>query len=172
MASVVTAVDYVLRQEDRRLTGVVTHDPRDSGGRTRFGIAERFHPELTHRGFFDSMPFDEALQIAKSYYVTEYCVPLHLCSIADQQVANAIVSFAVNEGIITSIKIIQAALGVQCDGEFGPATLSGINAKGFVFLSLLEAKQIAHYEGIVAACPKDAAFLNGWINRVKEDCAA
>jgi lysozyme family protein len=172
MASVVSAINYTMRQEDRSMSGIVKDDPRDSGGRTRYGIAERFHPELKARGFFDWMTDDEALKVAQSYYVTEYCVPLHLCSIADQQVANALVSFAVNEGVKTSIKVAQSALGLDCDGILGPATLSAINAKGFMFLKLLEAKQIAHYESIVAANPKDRAFLNGWINRVKEDCAA
>ena len=53
MADIVSSIDYVIRQEDARMSGDVTIDLRDSGKATRYGIAERWHPELFASGFFD-----------------------------------------------------------------------------------------------------------------------
>ena len=172
MASIVTAIDYVLRQEDSRLAGVVTDDARDPGGKTRFGLCQRFHPELIYTGFFDATRTTAAyaLQIAEQTYAKEYGEPLRIADITAQQVANAIVSFAVNEGTATSVEILQAAVGINPPtGFFGAKTLSAVNNTSNV-LSLLEPKQIAHYQAIVAKNSAEAAFLNGWLNRVKQDC--
>ena len=68
MADIQQATDVVLRQEDSRMSGVITTIPGDSGGRTRFGIAERWHPELTATGFFTTMPTAEALKVAEGVY--------------------------------------------------------------------------------------------------------
>src|SRR4051794_23139424 len=125
MASVASAIVYVLKQEDARMTGIVTNDSRDSGGATRFGIAQRCHPELTATGFFDAskMSTVDALAMAESVYLHCYGTPLTLASINRQQVANALLSFAVNEGVISSIKVLQSALNLDQDGKFGNITL-------------------------------------------------
>lgn len=170
MADMVSSIVYVLKQEDATLRGMVTNDPRDSGGRTRYGIAERFHPELTKAGYFDSrVSAEDALKLAVATYSKEYVGPLMLAFIRSQPVANALLSFAVNEWVVTSIEIAQKALGVTADGIFGPETLEAVN-NSEDFLSKLEAAQIEHYKAIVAARPVDACFLKGWLNRVKQDC--
>ena len=43
MSDINIATLYVLKNEDSHLSGVVT---TDQGGMTRFGIAQRFHPDL------------------------------------------------------------------------------------------------------------------------------
>src|SRR6185437_7955591 len=98
MADVLQAVTFVLRQEDSELTGKVTENKTDKGGRTRFGVAEIFHPNLPFLGFYDTLPYKEALQLAYQTYIEEYVNPLQLDKISDQEVANALLSFAVNEG--------------------------------------------------------------------------
>jgi hypothetical protein len=72
MADLKTAIDVVLRQEDSRMSGVITTISGDSGGRTRFGIAERWHPELTAAGFFTTMPTAAALTVAEGVYAESY----------------------------------------------------------------------------------------------------
>jgi lysozyme family protein len=168
MADIQTAIGFVLRQEDSRLTGQITNDPTDRGGRTRFGIAERFHPELTKMGFFDSMPYSPALSLADSVYAGSYAMPLKLQGIAAQQVANAQLSFAINEGTGTAIKILQRALGVAADGIMGDGTLHALNTTSV--LPALERQQQAYYADIVAKNPSQQRFFNGWMNRVKQDC--
>jgi lysozyme family protein len=169
MADVIKSVMYVLRQEDAHMCGVVTNDSRDIGGRTRWGIAEHFHPEQTLTGFFSTMNNADSLAVAQSIYTEDYADPLHIVGIVDQQVANAMLSFAINEGVKTSIKLLQAALQLTADGVIGPATLAAVNSTSNI-LSLLSIKQAAHYNAIVAANPIDERFIKGWINRVNQDC--
>jgi lysozyme family protein len=169
MANIVSAIVYVLHQEDARMTGIVSNDPRDKGGRTRWGIAERFHRDLTPTGFFDSMSRDESLTKATTVYGNDYGAPLMLARIGMQQVANALLSFAINEGVISSIKVLQSALNLDQDGKFGDITLEAVNSMSNI-LVLLEAKQVSHYDAIVAADPTQQRFINGWHNRIKQDC--
>lgn len=178
MADVVSAITYVLRQEDAHMSGIVTANPRDSGGRTRFGVAEKFHPELTSTGFFDAMAYADALLVADGVYKNSYGVPLMLASIANQQVANALLSFAINEGVKPSVLVLQNALRsldakFWPDGDFGPVTLAAVNTTDAAsLLTLLGVFQKKHYTAIVAANPTDGAFVNGWLNRVAQDCKA
>jgi|ERR1019366_4715743 lysozyme family protein len=171
MADVASAIVYVLHQEDARMAGLVTNFGRDKGGRTRWGIAEHAHPELTATGFFDSMSNADSLAKATEVYGALYARPLMLASIAVQQVANALLSFAINEGVISSIKVLQAALNLDQDGMFGTLTLKAVNSMSNI-LESLEAKQTAHYMSIVLADPTQREFLNGWMNRIKQDCEA
>jgi len=178
MSDVDVAIDFVLRQEDARMSGIITNVPGDKGGRTRFGVAETSHPELTHTGFYDTMSNADALVVARTVYRYAYAAALMLSSIDDQQTSNALLSFAINEGTVSSIKVLQRALqGIDpkliVDGEFGPGTLAVLNAgPAATVLKLLGVFQRAHYSAIIAANPSDAQFRDGWINRVNQDTTA
>jgi lysozyme family protein len=172
MANVMTAIDYVIGQEvSKDHPGRVIDDPRDAGGKTRYGIAMRFHPELIYTGFFDaSRTTDEyALQLAHATYDKCYAEYMMLDKIESQENANALLSFGINEGVATSVRVAQDAVGISPTGFFGPKTLNAVNTTPH-FLEVLEARQIAHYQSIVEAKPDQACFLNGWINRVRQNC--
>lgn len=177
MADPKAAVDFVLRQEDSTLSGIITHTPGDLGGTTRFGLTRANHPELDTLGFFDpSMPASKALPIAEQSYVEGYANPLRIANISSQALATALLSFAVNEegtGVRgKAVQILQEAarsLGATIaeDGAMGPGTIAAINACGpNRMLALFCQDQQAHYESIVAANPTQAKFINGWTNRV------
>jgi Glycosyl hydrolase 108 len=82
MADIQEAIYSVLRQEDATLSGVITDIPGDSGGRTRYGIAERWHPELTATGFFSTMSSAAALKVAEGVYAASYAKHLMLAQIS------------------------------------------------------------------------------------------
>jgi hypothetical protein len=77
MENVTAFVDFVLRHEDAKLSGVITRIQGDSGGRTRFGIAERWHPELTSTGFYTTMRTYSATNstAAQGYLENSYITP-------------------------------------------------------------------------------------------------
>lgn len=120
MADLKQAVDFVMRQEDSTLSGIITDRKSDRGGRTRFGLAERWHPELTGQGFYDyntvdkqqvpKMPNDEALTIAENTFAGQYADSLKLASIESQGLATALLSFAVVEGPEEAITLLQKAI--------------------------------------------------------------
>ncbi len=172
------AVQFVLKQEDEKMTGEITNIKGDAGGRTRWGIAERSHPELIATGFYTSMSAEASLAVATKVYIDSYALPVKLTSLASQLVANAYLSFAINQGSKSATKQMQNAVNfllqgqdppqppIVVDGAIGPATLAAINAlPERSFLTALGLVQRQNYRDIVASNPSDAKFLNGWINR-------
>lgn len=166
MADVKQAIDFVLRLEDAALSGVITETP--DGKRTRFGIDENFHPELTNCLFYTSMGSVAALKIAESIYSRDYAGPLCIAEIADQDVANHLLSLGVNCGIVTAAKMLQNVLGVQGDGRIGPITLDALDrAEPTQVLAALRDAAIAHYVALAKENPAFDRYLTGWINRAE-----
>src|ERR1700677_3590374 len=151
MADVTAAIDYVLSWEDATLSGVITTDP---GGRTRFGIAEKFHPELTNCLYFSSMGQIAALQIARGIYDISYCQPLCIAEIENQEVANKLLSLGVNVGVLKAAKMLQDAGLVEGDGRIGPLTLEALDKMNpDIVLSRLRCEAEAYYDALVEEKP-------------------
>jgi len=172
MADVNAAIDYVLKQEDSTLSGVITNVPGDAGGTTRYGITARYAPDLDEQGFFsDLMPADRALVMAQAWYAKTYAGPLYLDQIASQGIATALLSYAVNQGNREAVQCLQQAaiqLGasINADGVMGPATVAAINPLSPYKLDRADGQmEIAYYQSIVARNPSQAKFLDGWTNR-------
>ena len=166
MADVHSAILFTLHLEDSTLSGRITCDPHDSGGRTRYGIAERFHGALEHQGFYSTMSATAALTVALMVYQSEYAKPLLLDQINDQKIADSLLASAVNIGIEPAVKIMQLAAGVAADGCVGDHTIAAVNAIApATLLQAMIVGQCRHYNDIVADNPSQHEFLIGWINR-------
>lgn len=127
MARTDAAVKYVLRNEDRKLTGAVTYD---SGGKTRYGIAQKFHPDLDPA--FYTCDKERALAWAEGIYQEEYASPLHIGEIVSQTIANKILDIGINCGVGVAAGMAQNAvcdLGnhIAIDRKIGPITVAAIN---------------------------------------------
>ena len=163
MANVEAAIEYVMDWEDPKRTGEVTVD---TGGRTRFGIAEKFHPELSNCLFFGSMGNVAAYQIALSIYDIQYCYPLCIREISSQDVANKLLSLGVNVGVVPASKMLQDAVTVVGDGRIGPLTLHALDlAEPGKVLEDLRAEAERYYEGLIAKNPGLAVYRAGWMRR-------
>lgn len=165
MANVEEAVKYVLGFEDSTLSGVITED---AGGRTRFGIAEKYHPELSASLFYTTMGRDAALPIATNIYETQYCEPLAIVDIANQDIANKLLSLGVNIGIDRAGKMLQDVLRVPLDGRVGPVTLMELSqAEPLDVLAGLRAEAESFYIQDVKEHPEKEQFLAGWLRRAR-----
>ena len=163
MAEVIAAIDYVLGFEDSTLSGRVTVD---GGGRTRFGIAEKFHPWIAVIGFYTTMPKDEALGAARLLYLVEYCLPLQIAALPDQDIANKLISLSATDGLTYPTKWLQEAVGAMPDGRIGPATLAVLGkADKKKALDSLKEQAVAYYQDVARQHPEDAQYLRGWIAR-------
>lgn len=170
-----SAIQYVLREEDSTLSGNVTTTKGDRGGATRFGIAERSHPELISSGFFDitRVTRDQALFTAELVYTRSYAYPLRIAFIVDQAVATALLSMGINAGTVKAAELLQRActtLGTEVadDGAIGSATLVAINScKPDLLLAGFVANVELFYKNLAAADPDDEKFLKGWDNRAE-----
>lgn len=164
MADVDAAIDYVLGWEDATLSGVITTAP--DGKRTRFGIDEHWHPELTNCLYFSSMGQVAALQIARGIYDIGYCQPLCIAEIQSQDIADKLLSLGVNIGAVTAAKMLQDILRVDGDGRIGPITLQALDQQDpMVVLQDFRNEADAYYRSIVARNPTDGAYLAGWLRR-------
>jgi lysozyme family protein len=165
MADVNAAIDYTLQWEDSTLSGKITVD---SGGRTRFGIAERFHPELTNCLYYTTMGQIAALQIARGIYELSYAQPLCILEMASQDVANKVLSLGVNIGVTEAAKMLQQALHIPGDGRIGPLTLHALDiARPEEVLEDLRAEAEHYYEALVEEKPQFAIYKAGWLKRAE-----
>jgi lysozyme family protein len=166
------AFSHTMHFEDGTRSGVVT---TDAGGRTRFGIAQKFHPELSDEFF--SGPAGEALAVAEQMLHDQYWTPLHLDEVEDQAVANKLFDMAVNMGVRQAVVYAQRALNADQesrhgaerlveDGVLGPATRAAIQATDpDRYLQLLREFSRAHYLHVAAVNPAQAVNLDGWMKR-------
>jgi lysozyme family protein len=169
MANFDEALAFVLRNEDPHLTGIVTED---SGGRTRFGIAERFHPNLGHA--FYTGPADTALQTAREIYRYDYWKPICGVDIADQRVAAKLLDMAVNMGVRQAVVLCQRALNACAtfqldeDGVLGEQTLAAINeCDPALLLIYLRQNCEDFYQRLAAKRPATQRYLRGWLARAR-----
>jgi lysozyme family protein len=172
MADVKRAIDYILREEDSTLSGVITNVPGDRGGLTRFGISIKAHPELAESGFFtEQMGNEAALALAEQVYERAYAAPLRIADINAQKVATAALSYAVNRGQANAVILLQRvciACGklIRIDAKMGPLTVAAINAcdpAKFLIDFTVYAKLA--YQQIANDKPSNRKFLQGWWNR-------
>jgi lysozyme family protein len=153
MADFFTAVSLTLAHE-----GGYTNNPADPGKATNMGITQDDLPAGVDVRYLTRAQ-------AQQIYQQKYWNPLY-AAIESQAVANKLFDLGVLFGIGTAIKIWQQTLGLAADGIFGPLTLQLTNNRGETVLAAYLQNMISHARAVVAADPKTAVFLQGWINRI------
>jgi lysozyme family protein len=150
-----------------------TNDPDDSGGRTKYGISERAHPNAWADG---TVTYPEARTIYERVYILAEKFNL----ITDISLQHQVIDFGVPHGPDTAAKLLQQVVGVTVDGDIGPKTLEGIknyksgklfgvDVPGIVLLNLaFRDARILYDDTIVKRRPKDLKWLLGWHNRTLE----
>ena len=136
-------------------------DPKDAGGRTRYGISERAHPEAWKSG-------PPTQEMARQIYAREYVAPfdglrdVHI----DERVRVALIDDAVLSGVKTSIRSLQRVLGVEIDGWIGPETITAaIQADGqWLLIRLVQARALRSAR-IVQNDSAQLKDLAGWVTR-------
>jgi lysozyme family protein len=103
---------------------------------------------------------------AVAYYTEHYWKPLY-SQIDSQQIANKLFDLGVLFGVGTAVKNLQAALNLDMDGLFGPATLAATNsAQPDKLLEQFKNEMISHARAIGAANPNDAPDVDDWVRRI------
>jgi lysozyme family protein len=168
MADFKPAFLFTLQHEDSTRSGKVTVD---AGGRTRFGIAEKFHSGLPEEFF--TGPAENALAEAEKIEEREYWETLRLGEVEDQNVANKLFDMGVDMGVRQGAVYAQRAVNSQGrqlteDGKIGPKTLAAINAiDPQIFYGLLCQFSAWHYRHIATNNPAQAVNLQGWLKRAE-----
>lgn len=175
------AIDFVMKQEDSTLSGIITDDPTDMGGTTRFGLTAKYHPALVAQGFYtkNAVPTERAIPMAESAYQSDYAASLQLQAIKSRGVGTALLSFAVVEGTPTAVRVLQGVLNavgykLTVDGVMGNQTVNALNdalsltpGSSVPFMQAwLEAEE-KYFAGIVKLHPNQIKYIAGWDNRAE-----
>ena len=107
-----TAFERLLGHEGRYV-----NNPVDPGGETNWGISKRSYPSIDIR----ALTRDQA----KAIYLRDFWEPL---GDAHPAIKFQVFDFAVNSGIQTAIRKLQAAVGVADDGHWGPVSAKALAA--------------------------------------------
>ena len=145
-----TAFDRLLGNE-----GGYVNNPNDPGGETNWGIAKRSYPSVD----IENLTRDGAKEI----YRRDFWTPLGDTSDA---IKFQVFDFAVNSGIQTAIRKLQAAIGVADDGHWGDvsaAKLATLNQNSVVMRFVA---QRIRFWTLLSTWP---TFGKGWANRAAAD---
>lgn len=142
------AVEFVLKHE-----GGYVNDPHDHGGETKFGISKRAYPNLDIK----NLTRDKAIEIYKRDYwdMLPGALPTAIhCVLFD---------CAVNAGHGRAIRLLQAAIKVNPDGQWGKLSQSALTKlnQNEVLLRF-STERIMFY----SALSTFSRFGKGWVNRV------
>ena len=148
----VRAIDRVLIHE-----GGDADDPRDAGGRTRWGISQRTYPTL------DITRLTRAEAIA--LYRRDFWVPLQGDALPAALAFQAL-DAAVNHGVGRTVRWLQRLVSVRIDGQLGPVTFEALRAadEGTLIDRLLALRLDLYVEH-----ERFAAFGRGWTRRIAEN---
>jgi lysozyme family protein len=145
----VRAIDRVLIHE-----GGLSDDPRDAGGRTRWGISQKTYPTL------DIGKLTRAHAIA--LYRRDFWAPIQGDALPPALSFQAL-DAAVNHGVGRTVRWLQRLTGVKIDGRLGPVTLAAI--RGADEARLIERLLALRLE-LYAEHARFAVFGRGWTLRI------
>lgn len=147
------AIGRVLSNEGGYTAGL----KNDPGGETNFGISKRSYPNVDIK----ALTRDGAVAI----YKRDFWDTVHADALPAVLQFQAL-DFAVNAGISTAIRKLQAAAGVADDGHWGPVTQAKIQViqpaaltANFMALTLAYKRKLSNWP----------TFCNGWVDRFIED---
>ena len=137
--------------------GELSNHPKDKGGLTKYGISQRAYPSLD----IASLTIDDA----KAIYKRDYWDRAQ-CDRLSPELAFQVFDGAVNSGIGTSIRWLQAAAGVAPDGVVGPLTIRAAGDKD-------PAVMLARFNGqrlqFMASLSTFDVFGRGWARRIAKN---
>ena len=134
--------------------GGYVDDPRDPGGRTKYGISQRSYPGEDIAGM--------TLDRARAIYLRDFWGPAG-CDAVPDGVKFDLFDAAVNSGVKAAAKMLQRAVGETEDGIIGPRTLQAVQ-------SMPAPRLVARFNGVrldfMAGLSTWPAFGRGWARRI------
>lgn len=127
----------------------------DPGGETNWGISKRSYPMLDIKSL--------SREGAKVIYKRDFWDRL---GEAHPAIKFQVFDFAVNSGMDTAIRKLQAAIGVADDGQWGPISSSGIAAMPLNDVLMRFAAQRLMFLTSLSTWPR---FGKGWARRIAAD---
>ncbi len=146
------AFEWVLQEE-----GPPSNDPDDPGRYTKFGISQKYHPDV-------DVP-NLTPRAAERIYRRKYWNKIQGESLPPDI---AIVTFdaAVQHDPVEAVEFLQRALRVRVDGDIGPRTLAAARAAGPHVIPWALGFRARRYLELVEKKPYKRKWINGWLIRL------
>jgi lysozyme family protein len=155
MSPLDTLIDEVIQRESVK----DTNDPNDPGGRTKFGISQKWNPSAWLQG-------PPTLDTARQVYRTIYIVTPGFSVIQPAYLMNQVVDFGVLSGPVIAAQAFQRVVGVTVDGKVGPDTIDALVKLDPVMVNnQLVAARVLSLIRVVQKRPSDLEYAFGWANR-------
>lgn len=144
--------------------GGFSDEEHDRGGATNYGVTQKVYDAYR---LSVGKPRQDVRKITvaevEHIYMRDYWLPGH-CDALPWPASRAHFDACVNHGVRAAIKILQRAVGVTDDGDFGPKTQAAVDAAASLTDDLLWMR-LSYYSAIVAKDKTQLKFLRGWLNR-------
>lgn len=131
--------------------GGLTENPNDPGGLTNYGISQRSYPNVDIRNL--------TVNQAKDIYQRDFW---DVIGNAHPAIKFQVFDFAVNSGINTAIRKLQAAIGVADDGHWGPISAKVLAAADVNDVIMRYVAQRIRFWAALSTWP---TFGKGWVLR-------
>jgi lysozyme family protein len=146
------------------------NDPNDSGGATKYGITQRDVDRWLPGTNVKDLTETQAMDYYRNQPAPGMRIPFWnrlYDEINDQNMANKLFDLGVLFGIGEAVVILQHALEVAVDHNFGPATLAAVNAADpRTLLTAYKSAFVTYALHIGSVNPKNREFVAGWIRRI------
>lgn len=140
-----------------KLEGGYSDDPRDSGGKTQYGITEKVARAFGYSGDMRELTKQTAAEIYKQgYWLNCKCDQL------PYPLSLYVFDCAVNQGSDAAKKLLQAALNVKQDGLIGSVTIAAARKSGSETAALFMAGRALRYTGTRGF----DVYGRGWLKRL------
>lgn len=137
--------------------GGYVNDPHDPGGETNWGISKRAYPNIDIKNL--------TREGAKAIYLMDFWYKINAYKLPNG-IAFQLFDFAVNSGIKTAIKCLQRAIGVKCDGRWGPISRAAMNKTSETDIIMCF---IAERLDFMTKLKNWPIASKGWIRRMAQD---
>lgn len=164
MADYEAAFKVVMGHEDSAThPGLITKNGTTPETFTRYGVDQRYHPELANAGFYSTMPADKAFAVAATVFRTYWMFD----KVTDQVIATKLFDAAVNMGQGNMLPVVQKVLNGLGQNllswHWGPAMENAVNACGEGLLGGLCDGFLDYYKKV--ALRKNIELPGGWKTR-------
>ncbi len=154
------------------LEGIKTEDvANDSGGLTKDGVTHIDYDAYRAKNNLPQQSVADMTDVERdTIYLTQYWLPGG-CDMLPDALAFVHFQWCVNHGVVAALRCLKAAIFLrpQCgdlDGSLKGTDVNRVMGNPDVVERYL-AIQTATYDRIAQANPTDAAFENGWYNRIQ-----
>jgi lysozyme family protein len=158
----------------RKWEGGLSNHLDDKGGKTYCGITKRNFPNWPGWRYVDTLTHTahmvEMKRLVEELYHKEFWLSVWGGKLPTQDLADALLSFAVNLGPRQAIKLAQEVLGLKADGSMGTETLKALQLRGGsqIYLNKYLDRVGKFYLDLAKKDPSQKVFEKGWQNRVED----